>query len=195
MAWSGPFPSRDGAPRNGGDHRRHRNADGRSARETEGLAAGNGRSHSLALTDGAGGPSRRRALLAGISLWLPGAAHVAQPARDRRRGLGGGFKLGTLGDLKAEVQHELDHLSDYQHPSGGFGYWPSPWHPDPYITAYTLEVSTLAAREHYRLPAPVIDKAVAWLKIYLSGNQNWAYPYSQSEDYYARAYAVYVLSL
>jgi uncharacterized protein YfaS (alpha-2-macroglobulin family) len=93
------------------------------------------------------------------------------------------------------VQHELDHLSDYQHPSGGFGYWPSPWHPDPYITAYTLEVSTLAAREHCRLPAPVIDKAVARLKIYLSGNQNWAYPYSQSEDYYARAYAVYVLSL
>jgi alpha-2-macroglobulin len=105
------------------------------------------------------------------------------------------FGLGTMGNLKGEVQHELDHLGDYQHPSGGFGYWTHPWQPDPFITAYALEVAKLAAKAGYRVPTEITQRAVAWLKIYLSSRQTWAYPYSENEEYAARAYTVYVLAL
>lgn len=105
------------------------------------------------------------------------------------------FKLGTVGDLKAEVQKQLNNLSDYQHPNGGFGYWPNPWKPDPYITAYALEVAHLAGKEGYKLPETVLARASTWMKSYLSSKQEWAYPYSESEDYCARAYTLYVLGL
>jgi uncharacterized protein YfaS (alpha-2-macroglobulin family) len=105
------------------------------------------------------------------------------------------FGLGTVGDLKAKVQSEFDHLSDFQSPSGGFAYWPSPHRGDPYITSYALEVSALARKEGYRLPTEVLDKAVAWLKTTLTAKEDWAYPYNQSEEYASRAYAVYALAL
>jgi len=105
------------------------------------------------------------------------------------------FKLGTLGTLKNDVQKQFYDLATYQHPSGGFGYWPNPWSPDPYLTSYTLEVAWLGKKEGYSLPEEVIRKATAWLQIYLSSRQQWAYPYSQNEDYAARAYALYVLGL
>jgi len=105
------------------------------------------------------------------------------------------FGLGTVGDLKAKVQSGLDHLSDFQAPSGGFAYWPNPHRADPYITAYALEVAVLAAKEGYRLPAEVLAKAVGWLKTTLAGKDDWAYPYNESEEYASRAYAVYALAL
>ncbi len=105
------------------------------------------------------------------------------------------FQLGSLDQLKKKTQQSFDRLAAYQHPTGGFGYWPSPYLPDPYLTAYALEVSTLAAREGYRIPKEVTAKAVTWLKTYLSDRREWAYPYSESESFAARAYAVYVLSL
>jgi len=44
------------------------------------------------------------------------------------------FGLGTVGDLKTGFQSELDRLSDFQAPSGGFAYWTGPSRADPYIT-------------------------------------------------------------
>lgn len=105
------------------------------------------------------------------------------------------FKLGTVDALKGDVQKGLDRLPDFQTVSGGFGYWTNPWLPDPYITAYALEVSALAGKEGYRLPKESLAKAVAWLKSYLSSNPQLAYPYNENEAYAARAYAVYVLAL
>ncbi|MDD5628129.1 MAG: MG2 domain-containing protein [Elusimicrobia bacterium] len=105
------------------------------------------------------------------------------------------FGLGTVGSLKAKVQSELDRLSDFQAPSGGFAYWPSPSRADPYVTAYALEVAALAGKEGFRLPAAVLAKAVAWLKTTLTGKGDWAYPYNESEEYASRAYGVYALAL
>lgn len=105
------------------------------------------------------------------------------------------FGLGTIDGLKKDVQKQLDRLNTYQRPGGGFSYWTDGIHPDPYLTAYALEVSTLAAREGYRVPHDTLEKAAGWLKTYLSSRQQWAYPYSESEDYAARAYAVYVLGM
>lgn len=107
------------------------------------------------------------------------------------------FKLGSLGSLKKEVQMVFDKLPSYQHPSGGFCYWPSGciW-PDPYLTAYTLEASALAGKEGYVVDPAILKRAMDWLESYLSSERtDWAYPYSISEDYASRAYAVYALAM
>jgi hypothetical protein len=107
------------------------------------------------------------------------------------------FGLGSLGTLKAETQKVFDHLPDYQHPAGGFCYWTGGclW-PDPYLSAYALEASALALKEGYRVDPQVIKRDADWLEQYLgSERRDWSYPYSVSEDYAARAYAVYALAL
>jgi uncharacterized protein YfaS (alpha-2-macroglobulin family) len=107
------------------------------------------------------------------------------------------FKLGSLGTLKAEVQKVLEKLPDYQTAQGGFRYWPGSWgRPDPYLTAYALEAAALAAKEGYSVDSGVLKRAADWLEAYLGAEKtDWAYPYSVSEDYAARAYAVYALAL
>lgn len=107
------------------------------------------------------------------------------------------FRLGSLGTLKAETLKVFARLGDYQRSSGGFSYWTGYCREaDPYLTAYALEASALAAKEGYVSDRAVINRAVAWLKSYLSNPKtDWAYPYSRSEDYAARAYAVYALAL
>ncbi|MCX5785724.1 MAG: MG2 domain-containing protein [Elusimicrobia bacterium] len=107
------------------------------------------------------------------------------------------FGLGGLATLKEETQKVFDHLPDYQHPSGGFCYWTGGcWKPDPYISAYTLEAAALAVKEGYKVDPAVINKDIDWLTAYLGSEEtNWAYPYSTSENYAARAYAVYALAL
>ncbi len=107
------------------------------------------------------------------------------------------FGLGYLGTLKEETRKVFEKLSDYQHPSGGFCYWTGGcMQPDPYLTAYALEASALAAKEGYGADAAVIKRAADWLEKYLASEKtDWAYPYSISEDYAARAYTVYALAL
>ncbi len=107
------------------------------------------------------------------------------------------FGLGSLGTLKAETQKVFDKLADYQHPSGGFCYWTGGcWKPDPYLSAYALEAAALAQKEGYNVDAGILKKDADWLETYLASEKtDWAYPYSVSEDYAARAYAVYALAL
>jgi len=107
------------------------------------------------------------------------------------------FRLGSLDDLKEETRKVFERLGSFQHSSGGFCYWSDGCtEPDPYLTAYALEASALAAREGYASDPGVIGRAADWLSSYLSGEKsNRAYPYSRSEDYAARAYAAYALAL
>ncbi|OIO04207.1 MAG: hypothetical protein AUJ51_02405 [Elusimicrobia bacterium CG1_02_56_21] len=107
------------------------------------------------------------------------------------------FGLGSLGDLKGEVQKVFGRLADYQHPSGGFCYWPGVcWKPDPYLSAYALEAGALGLKEGYSVDAGILKRDADWLEKYLASEKtDWAYPYSVSEDYAARAYAVYALAM
>jgi uncharacterized protein YfaS (alpha-2-macroglobulin family) len=106
------------------------------------------------------------------------------------------YRLGSLGDLRKSVQEVMTHLNDYQDYSGGFRYWTDMGLPDPYITAYALEVASLAVKEKYTVDPAVLAAASRWLREYLvSQRREWAYPYSESEDYAARAYAIYALAL
>lgn len=105
------------------------------------------------------------------------------------------YKLGNLDEMKVEVQEVFTRIHIYQHPSGGFGYWPNPCLPDPYITSYALETMYLAKKEGYFIADEVIKKAIRWLKDNVGQRTNWAYPYSESEEYSARSYAIYTLAL
>ncbi|MBI5243753.1 MAG: hypothetical protein HY922_08735 [Elusimicrobia bacterium] len=106
------------------------------------------------------------------------------------------YGLGDLKGLKRRSQEVFKGLSEFQHPSGGFGYWPAPINPDPYLTAYALHAAAIAKKEGYEVEAGVLSKAVSWLRGYLYGERSqWAYPYSRSEDYASRAYALYALAL
>lgn len=104
------------------------------------------------------------------------------------------FGLGDLSEYKKKTQDILDEMPNYQTSSGGFAYWPGAL-PDPYVTAYALETARRAEKAGYRVPAPALKKAAAWLKGVFGKKQLRAYPYSAAEDKTARAYAVYVLAL
>ena len=107
------------------------------------------------------------------------------------------FGLGSLGTLKAEVQKVFDKLADFQHPSGGFCYWAGGCRkPDPYLSAYALEAAALGRKNGYTADPEALKQAADWLEKYLASEEtDWAYPYSASEDYAARAYAVYALAM
>lgn len=104
------------------------------------------------------------------------------------------FKLGDKTLLKKQVQDILDKMTDYQASAGGFGYWKTS-RPDPYVTAYALEVAHLAKQAGYTVPEKALEKAAQWLEGAFSDKVQKAYSYTSLETDTARAYAVYVLSL
>ncbi len=104
------------------------------------------------------------------------------------------FKLGDKTQLKAQVQEILDLISQYQAASGGYGYWKNS-QPDPYVTAYALEVNYLAKQAGYQVQEKSLEKAAKWLEGAFSSKVQKAYAYSAQESDTARAYAAYVLAL
>ena len=104
------------------------------------------------------------------------------------------FGLGDLASLKKTVQQVFDELPHFQHGSGGYMYWTWSVLPDPYITAYALDLAYLAKKEGYQVPEESVKRAVQWLLTSLGSNQQWAYPYSEDETYASRAYGLYVLA-
>ena len=104
------------------------------------------------------------------------------------------FKLGDMAQLKTRVQEVLDLVPEYQYASGGYGYWKSS-RPDPYVTAYALEVNYLAKQAGYKVQTKSLEKAAKWLEEAFAAKTQKAYSYSSLETETARAYAAYVLSL
>ncbi len=104
------------------------------------------------------------------------------------------FNLGDVKDLKKRAQEILDRLPEYQSASGGLGYWKES-RPDPYVTAYALEVNYLAKRAGYNVQTKSLEKAAKWLAGAFNKNTRRAYTYSVAETETARAYITYVLAL
>lgn len=104
------------------------------------------------------------------------------------------FNLGDTKQLQAKAQEILNHVPDYQHPSGGFGYWKTS-SPDPYVTAYVLEVCFLARKAGYTVPEKELKQAAMWLEKAFNKNELRAFTYSSYETDTARAYSTYVLAL
>ncbi|PIS47095.1 MAG: hypothetical protein COT17_05255 [Elusimicrobia bacterium CG08_land_8_20_14_0_20_51_18] len=105
------------------------------------------------------------------------------------------YGLGDLEPMKKDVREVFSKLHVYQDYGGGFKYWPDSSLPSFYLTTYVLEAAYLAGKEGYKTDKEVVEKAVNWLKTSINDRSNWGYPYSESEEYAARAYAVYVLAL
>ena len=103
------------------------------------------------------------------------------------------FQLADVVDLRKSAQEVLSNLGNYQHACGGLGYWPGAL-PDPYVTAYALDVSLQAKQAGFDVPTAVIDKAVAWLENAFSQNTQRAYVYNAAEVNTLRAYSAYVLT-
>ena len=104
------------------------------------------------------------------------------------------FKLADVADFKKQAQEILNHIPDYQHSSGGFGYWKES-RPDPYVTAYVLETAYRARQAGFTVPDRSLQAAVNWLEKCFEKNQMRAFDYANRETETVRAYNVYVLAL
>ena len=103
------------------------------------------------------------------------------------------FQLADVQTLRKNAQEVLSRLGTYQHASGGFGYWPNAL-PDPYVTAYALDVALQAKQSGFDVPTQAVDKAVTWLAGAFAQQSVHAYPYTGAQTDTARAYSVYVLT-
>ncbi len=103
------------------------------------------------------------------------------------------FKLADVQTLRKNAQEVLSRLGAYQHVSGGFGYWPDAL-PDPYVTAYALDIALQAKQAGFDVPTQTVEKAVQWLEGAFSQQSVHAHPYNSTQTEAARAYSVYVLT-
>ncbi len=104
------------------------------------------------------------------------------------------FGLGSAKANRAQAQEVLGHLSLYQYPTGGLSYWKNAL-PDPYVTAYGLEVSALAKQQGYQVPQEVLKKAISYLKQAFEKETIRNYSYENEETQVVRSYIAYVLAL
>lgn len=104
------------------------------------------------------------------------------------------FKLADEKELRRQAQEIIQGVPTYQHVSGGYGYWPNTL-PDPYVTAYALDMMFVAKQAGFNPSKQSIDKAVSWLQGAFKQNVSRAYPYSVYETDTTRAYSAYVLAL
>lgn len=107
------------------------------------------------------------------------------------------FGLGKYPDLRKGVQDVLDKVPEFQHESGGYCYWtddkPAP---DPWLTAYALDVMHAAQKDGYTMPQDSIEKAKNWMGQALAeSDHKWAFPYSLFENLETQAYMVYADAL
>jgi uncharacterized protein YfaS (alpha-2-macroglobulin family) len=104
------------------------------------------------------------------------------------------FKLGPSKARREQAQAALDALPKNQDAGGGYRYWGDTWlKPDPWLTAYALEVAAMAQEGGFKPPQDSIRKAVAWLKAHYDDPPSWAYRDSEEERDVLRAWALYAL--
>jgi len=104
------------------------------------------------------------------------------------------FHLSPAKEQSAAAQTMLDELPQFQSGSGGYRYWTDSQHPDPWLTAYALEVAAMARDSGFKLPKDSIARAVEWLRTHYDQPDDWAFPYSQDERDVLSAWALYSLS-
>ncbi len=100
------------------------------------------------------------------------------------------FNLAAKTELEDKIKKTLASLPDYQTPQGGFAYWPAQYESSPYITAYALEVISKAKAKGYNTDAETQNRAIEYLKSYLSSDTKGGDRSSTT-----RAYAIYALAL
>ena len=97
-------------------------------------------------------------------------------------------------EYRKTVENVFENMGLYQTAQGGLAYWKNAL-PDPYLTAYALDVAQLAKKQGYLVPEKVLNKAASWLETAFSTNTRTAYEYDVAQSDIARAYSTYVLCL
>ena len=100
--------------------------------------------------------------------------------------LGKGAKATT----EANVKETIARLREYQHPNGGFRYWPSSGEVNEWTTTYIADFLIQAERQGYSVPTGMRNGALS----YIAGQANKWKP----DDYYAeleQSYRLYVLAM
>jgi uncharacterized protein YfaS (alpha-2-macroglobulin family) len=108
------------------------------------------------------------------------------------------FNLAPMNkeETRKLINDYLEILPKFQHPSGGFTFWPGDIYPSPYLTAYVLWCLGELRPQGYAINEDVTLKAVNYLKAYLRGDKTgWDWPYNVNEELCAKAFAVYALSV
>lgn len=80
------------------------------------------------------------------------------------------FNVEYNGSLTKKVNSEIAALTAYQFASGAFGYWPSSSRESVYVSAYALEIFTMAKNMGFEVPQKAYDKLKDYLTGALSGN-------------------------
>lgn len=103
------------------------------------------------------------------------------------------FNIADLNDTRVQTQESLRRLPQYQTSTGGYGYWADAL-PDPYLTAYALDIAAQAKQAGFDVPDASLTKAVDWLVGAFSKETVTAFNYSLPETEIAQAYSAYVLA-
>ena len=100
--------------------------------------------------------------------------------------LGLGDPLNLKAELPGLVTRSIQRIYRYQHPDGGWGWWPEDTVSQPYLSSYALFGLVEARRGGFAVDQPVIDRAVKYLQQWLNGDPG-------DFGLETRAYVVYVL--
>ena len=100
-------------------------------------------------------------------------------------------------DYRKVAQTTLDGFAEYQHESGGFGYWKKPYWPSPFVSAYAVFSLAMAKQAGYTVDADMEQKAVTYLQNVLKGQSERATTYRYNELAWnaTDAFILYALSL
>ena len=100
-------------------------------------------------------------------------------------------------DHRPIVQETLDEFPDYQHASGGFGYWKRPYFPSAFVSAYAVFTLKMAKEEGYTVDEEMEQKAVKYLERVLKGQREreTIYRYNKLAWNATDAFILYALSM
>lgn len=108
--------------------------------------------------------------------------------------------LEAFGTPKAEgqalVQEVLDALPGLKTRSGGLSLWPGQ-KPNPWATAYALQLCAQARSQGYKLPQSTINSALEYLDKAVADDSDaeyWTYPYNEREKLASRAFMLATLA-
>jgi uncharacterized protein YfaS (alpha-2-macroglobulin family) len=106
------------------------------------------------------------------------------------------FHLAPSAEAAKAAQKVLDELGQFQDGSGGLRYWPESGDekPDAWLTAYALEVASLAGQSGFKTDQAVLQRAAQWLKSNYASRPDQAFSYYDEERDAVAAWSLYSLS-
>lgn len=96
-------------------------------------------------------------------------------------------------NLDGRIRAFLDGLPAFQSYDGGFSFWPQTNRTDPYLSAYVLQVLTLARNLGHSVDMDAYRQGLEYLSKTLNHNK-WPRGYSPDDAQTARAYMILVLA-